>query len=156
MQEYFRKVDAAVIREIQDDPGLTGMGTTLTVAYSVGADVFLVHAGDSRAYLHRPGLLRQLTRDHTHPGRKNVLTNFVGVGGIRPEISSVRVKDGDRLMLCTDGLTNMVEGREIAEILDRHADPQEAAGRLVERALGHGGRDNVTVLIARYAFKAST
>ncbi len=151
MKNYFREVDDAVIREAQLDPRLKGMGTTLTVAYTAGDHAFFVHAGDSRAYLHRRGELRLLTRDHSLPGRRNVLLNFAGVRGIDPEITTLRLLDGDRLLLCTDGLTNMVPDPRIGEILDRVREPQPAAAALIEAALDAGGRDNVTAIVASYA-----
>jgi protein phosphatase len=146
------------------------MGTTLTVAYSVDAHVFIVHAGDSRAYLFQNGVLHQLTHDHTvaqeladfgriprqqikeHSSR-HVLTNFAGgpPRGIVPEVSTLAVADGDQLLLCTDGLTEMVSDREIAMILKRKTSPGKTAQALVDRALANGGRDNVTVVLARYS-----
>ncbi len=171
MRGYFQQVDATLIRETLYDPSLTGMGTTLTVSYSVGNHAFVVHAGDSRAYLLRDGKFRQLTRDHTlaqfladagkipaesvgaHSAR-HVLVNFAGGPrrGIEPDIGTLELLDGDRLLLCTDGLTGMVTDPEIVAVLNKHDDPKLAAQALMERALELGGHDNVTVLIARYQF----
>ena len=136
MRGYFMQVDAALIRETLRNPSLAGMGTTLTVAYSVGSHAFIVHAGDSRVYLMRGGGLRQLTRDHTlaqsladagkipaesvgaHSAR-HVLVNFAGGPrrGIEPDVVTIDLEDGDRLLLCTDGLTGMVSDAEIAVVL---------------------------------------
>jgi len=169
MRGYFQQVDATLIRESLYDPSVTGMGTTLTVAYSVGNHAFVVHVGDSRAYLMRDGEICQLTRDHTlaqsladagkipaesvgaHSAR-HVLVNFAGGPrrGIEPEIRTVELLDEDRLLLCTDGLTGMVADPEILAVLNQYDDPKLAAQALIERALVQGGRDNVTVLIARY------
>ncbi len=169
LRGYFTQVDATLVRETLHNPSLAGMGTTLTVAYSVGRHAFVVHAGDSRAYLMRDGSLRQLTRDHTlaqsladagkipaasvggHSAR-HVLVNFAGGPrrGIEPEAVQVDLQDGDRLLLCTDGLTGMVPDHEIAEVLRATDDPTTATHALITRALERGGRDNVTVLIARY------
>ncbi len=169
MRVYFQQVDATLIRETLHDPSLTGMGTTLTFAYSVGNRAFVVHAGDSRAYLLSDGKLRQITRDHTlaqsladagkipadsvgaHSGR-HILVNFAGGPrrGIEPEVGTLELMEGDRLLLCTDGLTEMVTDTEIVAVLNKHDDPKLAAQALIERALEQGGRDNVTVLIARY------
>ncbi len=171
MREFLLAVDQVLISSAQDEGRLSGMGTTLTCAHSIGADMFIVHVGDSRAYLFRSGRLQQLTRDHTfaqhladvgaippeqvatHASR-HVLTNFVGgpSQGVEPEIDVVMLSDGDRILLCSDGLTDMVEDAEITEILGRNPDPVDAARVLVDRALKHGGRDNVTVLVARYTF----
>jgi protein phosphatase len=169
MRQYVRKVDETLTEQARFDPSLSGMGTTLTVAYSVDTHAFVVHAGDSRAYLFHEGELHRLTRDHTvaqelaDDGRiphqtlkahatRHLLTNFAGgpPRGIIPEISTLELADGDRLLLCSDGLTEMIEDREIAEILDRQSDPRAAARALVGRAIANGGRDNVTVVLARY------
>jgi PPM family protein phosphatase len=173
MRSLMQQVDATLIRETLFDPSLAGMGTTLTVAYSVGTHAFIVHAGDSRAYLLRDSALRQLTRDHTlaqsladagkippesvgmHSSR-HILVNFAGGPrrGIEPEIRTLELKDGDRILLCTDGLTGMVTDPEIIAVLQEHVDPEPAAQALIEKALDHGGRDNVTALIARYEIMA--
>jgi PPM family protein phosphatase len=169
MRAYFHEVDATLIRVTEVEPSLFGMGTTLTVAYSVGNRAFFVHAGDSRAYLMRGGELRQLTRDHTlaqslvDSGRipaesveshasRHILVNYAGGPrrGIEPEIGTVELENGDRLMLCTDGLTGMLSDNEIAQVLQQHDQPEPAAQALIQHALLRGGRDNVTVVLAQY------
>ena len=146
MRDYFHKVNTAVIGQARADRGLSGMGTTLTLAYSVGVDVFIIHVGDSRAYLHREGRLGQLTRDHTvaqgladlgaikpeevhRHATRHVLTNFVGgpSPGVDPEVATLQVRDGDFLLLCSDGLTEMVGDPEIAAILDDAGTAEAAA-----------------------------
>ena len=154
LRGYFLQVDAVLIRETVHKPSLAGMGTTLTVAYSVGNRAFIVHAGDSRVYLMHNGNLRQLTRDHTlaqsladagkipaesvdvHSTR-HILVNFAGGPrrGIEPEIVTTNLEDGDRLLLCTDGLNGMVANREIAAVLTTHRDPKLAAQALIARCL---------------------
>ena len=170
MRGYFRKVDQVLIHSGAGDSSLAGMGTTLTVAYSVGTDVFIVHAGDSRAYLFRRGQLYQLTRDHTvaqllaeagaiRPeevsthARRHMLTNFAGgpYEGIDPDIYTLNLADEDRILLCSDGLHEMVDDPTIAQTLRDHPESQSACRALVERALERGGRDNVTVILGRYA-----
>jgi serine/threonine protein phosphatase PrpC len=81
-----------------------------------------------------------------------VLTNCLGGSSpdVRVETYPLRLADGDRLLLCTDGLTDMVSAEEIRHVLAHHWDPQEACGALVDLALDHGGKDNVTVVLARY------
>jgi len=148
------------------DPHRVGMGTTLTALYTDGTTVGLGHVGDSRCYLLRDGELRQLTRDHTyvqtlvdagvlspaearrHP-RKNIVTQALDDGerAAVPDLTVVDVRPGDRLALCSDGLSDLVEDGRIAVAL-RHPDPQLAAGRLVDAALRAGGSDNVTCLVA--------
>jgi protein phosphatase len=168
MREYFRKVDSVVIGEARSDRHLSGMGTTLTLAYIVGTDVFVIHVGDSRAYLFRGGKLEQLTRDHTmaqgladlgaikpedvhRHAKRHVLTNFVGgpTTGVEPEITTLQLQDGDHLLLCSDGLTEMVSDEEITRVLATSQAPNLAAMALIDLALQNGGRDNVTVALAR-------
>jgi protein phosphatase len=171
MAERFRRVDAALHEQAQFDPSLTGMGTTLTLAYNLGSDLVLAHVGDSRAYLLRNGELHQLTRDHTmaqalvnlgiiRPEEaathrlRHVLTNALGVseGRFKPEVQRVSLIDEDQVLLCTDGLTDMVDDATIGTVLRTTRSAREACQTLVELALANGGRDNVTVVLARYRF----
>jgi protein phosphatase len=146
------------------DPELTGMGTTWTCAYLMGQDAIIAHVGDSRAYLHREGALRQLTRDHTLAETlqdvgmppedaaqyKHLLVNSFGAHpeGVKIDIEHVAIKDRDRLLLCSDGLTDMVSDDEISAILTNTDGAQGACDALVARALQNGGKDNVTVSVA--------
>jgi PPM family protein phosphatase len=135
------------------------------VAQLEGGDLRLAHVGDSRAYLFRAGDLRQLTEDHTLVGRmvkageitraeadthphRNVLVRVLGT---EPEVTvdeaSVALLDGDRILLCTDGLTGMVTEDQIRAILGSEPDPQKAAERLVRAANRAGGVDNITVVV---------
>ena len=169
MRDYLRKIDHALIGKARADRDLRGMGTTLTMAYSFGIDVFIVHVGDSRAYIYRKKKLEQLTRDHTvaqnladvgaikpeevhRHATRHVLTNFIGgpSQGVDPEIATLQLQDGDFLLLCSDGLSDMVPDAEIAAILDDSGTCNAAVKALVAKALANGGRDNVTVLLARY------
>jgi PPM family protein phosphatase len=169
LRRSLEQADRTVIERARADRTLHGMGTTLTMAYSVGPALFVVHAGDSRAYLFRGGELIQITSDHTlvqilvdggtlspeaakrHKNR-NIVTNVVGGPreGVHAEIHKLAVEDGDALLLCSDGLTEPVHDDRIAEVLARHRDPGDASSRLVDLALDHGGPDNVTVVVARY------
>jgi protein phosphatase len=173
LKELLKVYGQLIHRKLQDeaahDPRLAGMGTTITGALTIGTDAFIAHVGDSRAYLFRDGILQQLTRDHTLAQQltdagvlpsvsaasrrmQNMLVNCLG--GSRSEVDldvhQVQLADGDRLLLCTDGLTDMVDDAEISRILQQHADPKFACEKLVERAIDHGGRDNVTVVLACY------
>ncbi len=174
LREALKRADRMILQTAQDHASLAGMGTTLTVAFSVGDDLFIAHAGDSRAYIFRDGSLFQITNDHTlvqlliesgrlspeearRYHRRNVVTNVVGgpIDGVSAEIHKVRLEDGDIVLLCSDGLTELVKDAEIAETLAAHAsDPHEACRRLVEQALEGGGPDNVTVLVGRYHIDA--
>jgi protein phosphatase len=169
LREGLERADRAVFNEAQEDLRYHGMGTTLTMAYTVASDLFVVHAGDSRAYLFRDGRLHQLTNDHTfvqalvqggaissEAARKhkmrNIVTNVIGGAseGVHAEIHKLLVQDGDVLLLCSDGLTEPVPESEITEILATHPEPEKACQRLINRALDHGGPDNVTVIVAHY------
>ena len=145
------------------------MGTTLTVALSLGPDLTVAHVGDSRVYLLRRGALHRLTRDHTLAQEladlgeipagdvathrlRHVLTQAIGVweAGGEPEVRRFRLADGDRLLLCTDGLTEMVDDATIAAELGRDRSAADIGQALIDLALARGGRDNVTVVVAGY------
>jgi protein phosphatase len=147
-------------------PQLAGMATTLTaVALSDEGDYLVTNVGDSRTYLFRRGRLQQLTRDGSfvqslidhgaisreearqHPQRSVVLEALDGGEHSPPKIVRRRGRAGDRLLLCSDGLSDVVDDQEIAAVLARYS-REEAAERLVASALEHGGRDNVSVVVA--------
>ena len=165
----YKALDAALAQRMRDEPALRGMGTTLTAAYSLGLDLFVAHVGDSRAYVLHDGAVRQLTRDHTHVQKlvdagmlsreeaaghqlRNVLTNVLGGAhrSVEVEFQRLRLAAGDRLLLCSDGLTGTVRDEEIAAILGASATSSESCRRLVDRALALGAPDNVTAIVARY------
>jgi serine/threonine protein phosphatase PrpC len=147
-----------------------GMGTTLTaiaVAGSTSSDeqVVIVNVGDSRTYIVRDGELRQVTVDHsyvqelvsegiisaddarTHP-RRNIVTRALGIDSkVIADSWTLPIVDGDRYMLCSDGLVDEISNEEILAILIQNADPQQAAERLIAAANDRGGRDNVTVIV---------
>jgi len=168
-RKRFQKVGAMLVERGRRDPALRGMGTTLTVARSLGRDLLIAHVGDSRAYLLRAGGLHRLTRDHTYAqllvdtGRlapddvadsrhRHVLTNALGgsIESARVDTDLLRLNDGDRLLLCSDGLTDLVDDAAITDILRKATRSSDACERLVQRALDNGGRDNVTVIVAVY------
>jgi serine/threonine protein phosphatase PrpC len=168
-QAALREADARVFEEGAEHPELSGMGTTLTVAYSLRANLFVAHAGDSRCYLYRAPELMRLTHDHTlaeilssngpapptEADRRrlsHVITNAIGgrTPGVRAEVQKHSVQPGDILLLATDGLTRGVSDEQIAATLASERDPKATCERLVAQALDAGGRDNVTVLVARY------
>ncbi|RPJ14244.1 MAG: Stp1/IreP family PP2C-type Ser/Thr phosphatase [Actinobacteria bacterium] len=163
------EANRAVFDRSQNDRSVSGMGTTLTAALVDGSRVHLVHVGDSRAYLLRGGELAQLTEDHTlvhrmvmegeisqeeaetHPHR-SILTRALGVDqSVQVDESDVETAAGDRLLLCTDGLTGMVPEGQIREILLESADPQEAVEKLVKVANRAGGIDNITAVILDFS-----
>jgi protein phosphatase len=167
VHSYFARIDEAVTSRAQATPGLRGMGTTLTVAYTVGHELIAFHVGDSRAYLFHDGQLRQLTRDQTvaqalvdagqiEPREaeshhlRHVLTQAIGSGESPAEATTHRVQlaPGDRVVLCTDGLTDMANDEAIAGVLAQGLPAQATSEALVQLALDGGGKDNVTVVVA--------
>jgi PPM family protein phosphatase len=150
---------------VQRDLNRLGMATTLTVVVSDGRGVVLGHVGDSRAYLLRAGELRQITTDHTyvqhlvetgrlsaqaratHPWRNVVLRSVDGdPEGSGMDMTRLDVRIGDRLLICSDGLTDLVDDARIASVL-RGRDPESATEELTRQALAAGGRDNVTSVV---------
>jgi protein phosphatase len=166
VEAYVGRIHAAMQEHARNNPQLAGMGTTWTCLYVMGRDAVLAHVGDSRAYLFRQGTLRQLTHDHTFaqalidrgvPSEetapfKHILTNSLAARteAVHPEIDHVPLCDGDRLLLCTDGLTDLVSDDDIAATLRSVVEPQGACDALIHLALQHGGKDNVTVVLADF------
>jgi protein phosphatase len=154
-----------IIQGAREGLGRMGMGTTLTAAVIEGERLLIAQVGDSRAYLLRDEQLRQLTRDHslveelisagqitraearTHPNR-SVITRALGSDpDVLPDIYETRVRSGDRLILCSDGLSSMLEPAALQKILNENPDPQRAADALVDGANDAGGHDNITVIV---------
>jgi PPM family protein phosphatase len=168
-QSALSAADDKILEEAAENPALTGMGTTLTMAFQLGPQLCIVHVGDSRAYLYRSGQLHQLTRDHTvvaelvrsgalKPDQvaghhlRHVITNVVGGpnAGVKVEARAFEVQAADRVLLCSDGLTEMVTNDAIAAALDAELEPEAAAKVLLAQANDAGGRDNITVVVARF------
>jgi protein phosphatase len=168
--QRFRQVDETLRDQYLSRPGLRSMGTTLSVALSLADDLIVAHVGDSRAYVFRGGELIRLTRDHTigeqlgdrYPAAatklRHVLTRYIGgwEPSFQPEVGRYRLNDGDRLMLCTDGLTCMVDDATIARELALGTSSDEVCRGLIDLALEGGGKDNVTVVVATYSRSGSS
>lgn len=164
---YVQEIQATMRDHIAADPHLSGMGTTWLSAHLMAPHALVVHIGDSRAYLLHDGELQQITRDETmaqaliDAGRDpetvkqfgHVLLNNFGAerNDVRAQVHHFMLEAGDRLLLCTDGLTDMVSDEELAMVLKETAAAQAACDRLIEMALDHGGKDNITVLVAAVA-----
>jgi protein phosphatase len=169
LQEAICQADSRIFEETAKHPEWEGMGTTLTMAFAVNWRLFVAHAGDSRCYLYSGRKLQQLTQDHTviaemtrrgafsagdiparHPWR-HVVTNILGGTrqGVRVEVDSLDLDPDDVLLLCSDGLTEMVPEEQIAAVLQEENDPQRACERLIAEANRLGGKDNVTAIVAR-------
>lgn len=161
-----REANAELRRRTADDPSLAGMGTTTTALMRYGNKLALAHIGDSRAYLLRGGELSRITHDHSfvqnlidegritteeaehHPQRSVVTRVLTGDPGDEPDLSVREARVGDRYLICSDGLTDVVRDATIAETLAEHDDPAAAADAFVTMALRGGGRDNVTCVVA--------
>lgn len=167
LKQRVEAANMAIFEEIDDHPELSGMGTTMTL-FELGEDgiVRFAHVGDSRAYLYRDGELTQMTVDHT------VVAEYLRRGAIRPEEVSTHpqrslitralglvpdieidtgeepVQSGDRLLLCSDGVNNMIDDTAIAASLDLDT-PEEAVWDLVEKANRAGGQDNITAIVVQ-------
>ncbi|MCE9526921.1 MAG: protein phosphatase 2C domain-containing protein [Planctomycetales bacterium] len=148
-------------------PDSAGMGTTLTIAYVVGQEAFIGHAGDSRAYLVRGSEIWQLTKDHTLAEAyasagyaredvsrvKNILTNYLSdTQEVRLDVDHVSLENGDSLLLCSDGLSDLVPQESIAAAIKGSSSPHAACDALIALALARGGKDNVTAVIGRFQF----
>ena len=166
------EINEALERKAQRDSTLQGFGTTFTAAWNLAKLLFITHVGDSRAYLYRGKILEQLTRDHTFVQEmmergvidpetaskhrlRHVLTRALGDTDVdgAPGLSQLQLDDGDNLLLCTDGLTDMVADQQIALTLESAESCQLACSRLLDQALEAGGKDNITVTVARYRIK---
>jgi serine/threonine protein phosphatase PrpC len=159
------RANAAVWERAGADRDLEGMGTTCTAMLVAGPRLLLAHVGDSRAYLLRRGVLRQLTIDHTliqrlldegrlrpedaasHPQRSVIIRAIGAAADLTPDRVVMELEPEDRLLLCSDGLSGPVAEREIATTLATIPDPQAAAARLVGLANAAGGIDNVTAVV---------
>ena len=158
---------AAIVAEGVRDPTKQGMGTTLVGAIVVGNELIFAHAGDSRAYIVRDGISMQLTEDHTLLQRllaagidvdvsgdgarfRSMLTNALGIGQeCKVSTFVVPLADGDRFMLCSDGISEYVPENEVGEVLVKQPSPARAAQKLVDLALERGGGDNATAIVMR-------
>ena len=167
-RRFYQEVDMIVTETASEQSDLSGMGATLTAAYSAGDMLFLAHVGHSRAYLFRGGVLTQLTNDQTlrqriaqsGPGPfeaaanelDHVLTDVIG-GHARPahiQLGQFELRGEDCVLLCTNGLSDVVDDKSAAALLGRRATLDERCGALVDLALARGTRDNVTVVLAKY------
>ena len=160
------EANRAIIRAAHEGVGREGMGTTVTATMLENERLIIAQVGDSRAYLLHHGKLQQLTRDHSlmadmieagqltpeearvHPNR-SVITRALGSDPhVRPDLYEINVQTGDRLLVCSDGLSSMIRDPEIEAVLSRVRDPQRCAAQLVNEAIAAGGHDNVTVIVA--------
>jgi PPM family protein phosphatase len=161
-------INASIYNAALNSTAFEGMATTLVIGWFLGGRLWVAHTGDSRLYRYRDSMLEQLTRDHSFSQElldagmvteeearslpaKNLVTRALGAGAdIEPEIHNVDVLAGDIILLCSDGLTEMVGSYEIEGLLSINEDDMhETARRLVDLANESGGRDNISVIVVR-------
>jgi protein phosphatase len=168
LERVIKEANSAIWSRSQAEPSLRGMGTTCTLILVDGTELHIGHVGDSRAYLLRNGELSQLTEDHTLVGRmvkegrlspeeadhhpqRSIITRALGVDPeVQVDLSTVGVEQGDRVLICSDGLTSMLEADAIGAVLEEETDPQRAVDRLVDLANEAGGEDNITVVVVAF------
>ncbi|CAN5325073.1 protein phosphatase 2C domain-containing protein [soil metagenome] len=167
LKQLVRRANQAIHERAGADRALEGMGTTCTLLMLDGYQAHLAHVGDSRAYLLRDGHLKQVTQDHTlvqrmvqegrlsheeavnHP-HGNIITRVLGVEpDVEVDIVVIELQNDDRILLCSDGLTDMITPEDIKRILVDEPEPQEAADHLVDAANEAGGQDNITAMVVR-------
>ena len=160
--------DQGILADIREHPERESMGSTVVACLVQGARVTLVHVGDSRAYLLDGSGIRQVTRDHSwvaeqvangtltseearrHPFR-NVITQALGNGGdLDVAVQELQVKELDRILLCSDGLSGMIQDDELWEIVRQAPDVEAAAQNLLTKAMENGGEDNITVVLVAF------
>jgi protein phosphatase len=170
LAERMIEMNGVITRAAANSAAFEGMATTIVIAWIINDRLWVAHAGDSRLYRFREGVLEGMTRDHSFSQElldagmvteeearllpaKNLVTRALGAGGdVDPEVNEYPLRVGDVLMMCSDGLTEMIDDAEIASaIFASVPDVQRAAQRLVDLANAAGGRDNVSVIVVRLA-----
>lgn len=168
LSEAVTEANLKVYELAQSDIKQSGMGATLVAVYIVGNEVYTANVGDSRAYLYSDGELLQITKDHSvveemvasgsitreearnHP-QKNIITRAVGTDiNTEADLFERECNSGDCLLLCSDGLSGMLEDEEICNIIQKYAESKTIAEKLIEEAKARGGYDNITVVCVRF------
>ena len=165
INEAVTAANAYIYQRSRENSNLSGMGTTLVLASCIGNEAIVANIGDSRLYLVNDDAMTQITRDHSlveemvtlggidremarnHPD-KNIITRAVGVKEkVAADFFEVDLTKGDKLLLCSDGLTNMLRDEEIYQIIQNNKELEQAARALVDAANENGGRDNIAVVL---------
>lgn len=165
VRECALELSRQIWQQASGRPGLSGMGATLALLLTQGPRALAVHMGDSRVYLHRDGKLDRLTEDHSvahlleregqisgeearsHPSRRS-LSRYIGMESeAYPDVREIEALPGDRFLLCSDGLTEMVNDAAIARLLAGPRSPESVCRELIEAANSDGGVDNITALV---------
>ena len=165
LEQAIQTANNRIFTESHKDSSKTGMGTTLVLATVFDGHLYVANVGDSRLYVANGAMLKQVTKDHSvvaelvrtgeldkddakYDKRKNMITRAIGAEEtITPDYFDVEISGNEHILLCSDGLTNMVEDQEIYEILTSEETIENRANKLVERANANGGKDNVSVII---------
>ncbi|KKM12940.1 hypothetical protein SY88_01190 [Clostridiales bacterium PH28_bin88] len=168
LAEAVSRANEAVYRQSRCRPDNQGMGTTVTAALVKDGILYVAHVGDSRAYLLRQGAMEAITLDHSFVGelvrrggiteaeamdhpQRNMLTRALGIGPlVDADMAEVPLARGDFILLCTDGLSGVVEKEEIGMVVREAGNLQLALENLISLALAHGGSDNITVVLVHY------
>ena len=164
LQKAIETANTHIRKRASEDISLEGMGTTVVAATCLGRNLQVANVGDSRLYVVNEEI-RQITRDHSkveemvrmgvidreaarnHPD-KNIITRAIGASDdVEVDFFNVELSAGDIVLLCSDGLTNMLEDEEIREILNTQEELEERARKLIETANAHGGKDNISVIL---------
>jgi PPM family protein phosphatase len=166
LREAVEAAGARIFQTAQAEPDLQGMGTTVTAALVEGAAAFVAHVGDSRCYLVRDGRIYQVSEDHSlvneqlkagaisaeeakHSRFKNIITRSVGFEQqVQVDLMGVELQENDALVICCDGLSNLVDDPEILQVVDE-TPVDDAPARLIALANARGGDDNITVIVIR-------
>lgn len=174
IRDAFLEANEKVREMAKSSPEKEGMGSTCVVMMLRDQNFYLAHVGDSRIYMYRKGDLKQMTRDHSfveelfirglinenekadHP-YKNQITRYVGSSQkLEVDTTSGPVWNGDMFLLCTDGLTEMIDVARIKEIFEKNLEPKETAEILIKEALENGGKDNVTAVVVKVTSKRTS
>ncbi len=163
LDEAVQSANGLVRKRAQETPELQGMGTTVVAAVIDGRELYVANVGDSRLYIVNSGEIRQITKDHSwveemvrrggigKAEARNIITRAVGAEEtVRIDFFQVLLQEGDVILMCTDGLTNMLEDEEIRMTLDGARDIVEKAQGLVRAANERGGRDNISVVLIEF------
>ncbi|MCI5745115.1 MAG: Stp1/IreP family PP2C-type Ser/Thr phosphatase [Erysipelotrichaceae bacterium] len=163
--ETLQNINTTIYNQSLQDDNLKGMGTTVSGVVKHNGTLFYAHIGDSRIYLYNKNELEQITTDHTyvntlllngiitykqamkHP-KRHVLTNALGIKkNVSVDIGQIKLKDGDNLLLCTDGLHNLIDNKKLLKLLNSNEKLEDKADLIMEKALSLGGNDNITFII---------
>jgi protein phosphatase len=168
LERAVKDANAAIYAKASSDPSLHGMGTTCTLVLVADSEIHVAHVGDSRAYLLREGELSLVTEDHTLVGRmvkegrlepeeaerhpqRSIITRALGVDAeVEVDLLTIPIGEGDRVLLCSDGLTSMIKADAIRDIVAGNDDPQAAVDELIDAANAAGGEDNITAVLLSF------